>query len=75
VNEFNEKYEGKTIPEAIKASNNCSLYEQITQVYITFMSMDTKDAVLDVLFRRDRAQPKELRQFYSEKNKERQNNF
>lgn len=30
VEEFDSKYKGKSIVEAIKASNNSSLYEQIT---------------------------------------------
>ena len=37
--------------------------------------MDMRDTVLDVLFRRDSFQPKQLRNFYKDKNKKSQANF
>ena len=75
VEEFDSKYKGMTIVEAIKASNNSSLYDQITQVYITFMSMDMRDMVLEVLFRRDSFQPRELRNYYKQQSKKSEENF
>lgn len=54
-----QKYGQKCIMEAIQMEKKgTNLRDQIMKVYITFKTMDTKDLVLDQLFRSDSKMPK-----------------
>mmetsp|Transcript_32988 Transcript_32988/g.50480 ORF Transcript_32988/g.50480 Transcript_32988/m.50480 type:complete len:221 (+) Transcript_32988:2451-3113(+) len=69
VEEYQRKYQGKSIFDAISLQENEGLYDQIVHYYITFLSMETKEVVQNKLLRFDAHLPKALRRYYSEKKK------